>query len=139
MGNKDNLKVLPILEMGFEHLPKHLSKFYSFEVKAKYGDKTDYKCPAPLDKELKDKIERIAKKAYNALNMRDYARVDIILKDKTPYVLEVNSLPGLKPEYSDITKMAYACDLGYEGLIFQIVKNAISRYKLETKNQSIIK
>lgn len=138
LGNKDKLKVLPILEIGFDNLPKHLARFYSFEVKSKYGDQTVYKCPAPLDKELQCRIEKTAKRAYNALNMRDYARVDIRLKDKIPYVLEINSLPGLQRKYSDITKMADACGLGYEGLVFQIVKNALNRYDYKFEDLSAV-
>ncbi len=129
LGNCDDLKVLPILEINFEKLPDNLVKFYSFEVKSNYEDQTVFKCPAPLDDLLRDKIVDIAKKAYKALNMRDYARVDIRLKGSTPYVLEINSLPGLQKGYSDITKMSGACCLGYNGLIYQIINNAINRYK----------
>jgi D-alanine-D-alanine ligase len=129
LGNGNNLKVLPILEISFEALPNNLAKFYSFEVKSYYEDKTIFRCPAPLDNNLKTKIEDSAKKAYKALNIKDYARVDIRLKGDTPYVLEINSLPGLQKGYSDITKMAGACSLGYDGLIFKIVHNALRRYK----------
>ncbi|NLU11262.1 MAG: ATP-grasp domain-containing protein [Tepidanaerobacter acetatoxydans] len=137
LGNGNNLKVLPILEISFEALPDDLAKFYSFEVKANYADKTIFRCPAPLDNKLKTKIENTAKKAYNALSLRDYARVDIRVKDDTPYVLEVNSLPGLQKGYSDITKMASACNLGYEGLILKIVENAINRYK-QASEQKVV-
>lgn len=133
LGNRGNLKVLPILEISFDNLPKNFAKFYSFEVKSEYGHKTIYKCPAPLDSVLKSRIEEVAKKAFLALNMRDYARVDIRLKDTTPYVLEINSLPGLERGYSDITKMADAYGLGYEGLVDEIIKNALTRYGFDKK------
>lgn len=137
LGNGNNLKVLPILEISFETLPDDLAKFYSFEVKSNYADKTIFRCPAPLDNKFKANIENTAKKAYNALSLRDYARVDIRVKDDTPYVLEINSLPGLQKGYSDITKMADACKLGYEGLILKIVENAINRYK-QISEQKVI-
>lgn len=75
-------------------------------------------------------IENAALKAFNALMLKDYARVDIILKDDIPYVLEVNSLPGLMFEKSSLYRIAEAIDLGYEGLIFKIVESAIKRYNL---------
>lgn len=136
LGNGDSLEALPILEICFEGLPKNLAKFYSFEVKTRYEDHTVFKCPAPLNEKLRNEIIRTAKRAYKALNMRDYARVDIRLKGNTPYILEINSLPGLQKGYSDITKMVNACSLKYDGLIFKIIHNAIKRYNLtgiETK------
>lgn len=131
LGNGENISVLPIVEIDFSNLPKHLHKFYSFEVKIHYGEKTIYHIPAKLDKDTQQKIEEIAIKAFKVLDLRDYARVDIRLKDGQPYVLEVNSLPGLMKGHSDITKMAEACGLGYKGLIFSIVENAMKRYNLD--------
>ncbi len=46
LGNDENLKVLPILEIDFSNLPKDLNNIYSFEVKNYYGDKTTYHVPA---------------------------------------------------------------------------------------------
>lgn len=128
LGNGKNLTVLPILEVDFSNLPDHLNNIYSFEVKFHYGDRTIFHIPAKLTKETKKRIEKIAVKAYNALGMRDYARVDIRLNKNTPYVLEINSLPGLMKGHSDLTKMAEASKLGYNGLIMKIVNNAINRY-----------
>jgi D-alanine-D-alanine ligase len=134
IGNGENIKVLPILEVDFSNLPNHLNSFYSFEVKFHYADKTIYHVPAKLGKKNKERIEETAIKAYNALGMKDYARVDIRLKDgKMPYVLEINSLPGLMKDHSDITKMAKACNLGYKGLIMTILGNAIERYNFDKK------
>lgn len=134
LGNGDNINVLPILEIDFSNIPEEFSKFYSFEVKSHYGDKTVYHVPARLDEKTKKIIEDTAINAYKALMMRDYARVDIRLKDGVPHVIEINSLPGLKREHSDISKMAEACDLGYDGLVLKIVQNAIDRYGLEDKS-----
>lgn len=128
LGNGKTLMVLPILEVDFSNLPEHLNNIYSFEVKFHYGDRTIFHIPAKLKRETKKRIERIAIKAYNTLGMRDYARIDIRLRDNIPYVLEVNSLPGLMKGHSDLTKMAEACKLGYSGLIMKIVRNAINRY-----------
>lgn len=128
LGNGKNVTVLPILEVDFSELPKHLNNIYSFEVKFHYGDKTIFHVPAKIKKETKKVIEKLAIKAYNILGMRDYARVDIRLRNEIPYVLEINSLPGLMKGHSDLTKMAEASKLGYEKLIMKIVDNAINRY-----------
>jgi D-alanine-D-alanine ligase len=133
LGNDDDIDVLPILEVDFSNLPDHLNNIYSFEVKVHYGEKTLFHVPARLKEETKNKIEKTAVKAYRALGMRDYARVDIRLRDGIPYVLEINSLPGLMKGHSDITKMAEAAGIGYKGLIMKIVKNAIDRYDLYNK------
>lgn len=130
LGNGKNIKVLPILEVDFSALPKHLNQIYSFEVKNYYGDKTKYHIPPRLDPTLKSRIEKNSVKAYNILGMKDYARVDIRLKNNIPYVLEINSLPGLMRGHSDITKMAKASGLEYEELIIAIVKNAMKRQNI---------
>ncbi|MDI6600971.1 MAG: ATP-grasp domain-containing protein [Thermoanaerobacteraceae bacterium] len=127
LGNGNNIEVLPIMEIGFDNIPEGMARFYSFEVKAFYGDKTTYRCPADIDKGLKERIEKIAIAAYRALSIRDYARVDMRVRDGVPYVLEVNSLPGLWKDFSDLPKMADVSGLGYDGLIMRIVDSALKR------------
>src|SRR5699024_2295036 len=86
-------------------------------------------------------IKKMAVKAYKALNMRDYARIDFRLnEDNIPYVLEINSLPGLMKCHSDLCKMAGAARLNYDGLVMKIVNNAVKRYGLdENENMEISK
>ncbi|HLR35553.1 MAG TPA: ATP-grasp domain-containing protein [Tissierellales bacterium] len=132
MGNSDNISVLPILEIDFSNIPNHLNKFYSFEVKVHYGEQTKYYVPARIKKETENNIKKMAVKAYKALNMRDYARIDFRLnEDNIPYVLEINSLPGLMKGHSDLCKMAGAAGLNYDGLVMKIVNNAVKRYGLD--------
>lgn len=128
LGNGDDITVLPIQEVDLSNLPDNLLKFYSFEIKSYYKSHTVYHIPAKLTVEEKRAMESVALKAYNSLMLKDYSRVDVILKDGIPYVLEINSLPGLMRETSALYRMAESMDLGYDGLILKIVNTARKRY-----------
>ena len=129
IGN-DNPTVLPIVEIDLSNLPDNLNKLYSFEVKIHQKGKTVYHIPAPLSDDERKLIESTAIKAFKALKLRDYARVDIKYKDGIPYVLEINSLPGLMKGFSFLYRMAEKTELGYDGIILKIVDTAIERYGL---------
>jgi len=86
---------------------------------------------------MKKRIEETALKAYNSLGLRDYARVDIRLKDGIPYVIEINSLPGLNSEISDIVKMAYAEGISYRELVLSIVEIAKDRILIDPMQELI--
>lgn len=131
IGNDDNLEVLPILEIDFSSLPEGLERFYSYEVKHKFGELTNYVCPARISDELKEKLEFYAKKLFKALSLRDYARMDVRIRENEIFFIEVNSLPQLVPVYSDITKMAKAAGMEYDDLILKILERAIKRYRGE--------
>jgi len=128
LGNGENVTVLPIQEVDLSELPEDLLKFYSFEIKSYYKDYTSYHIPADISDEEKQLLKSTALRAYRSLHLRDYARVDIILKDGIPYILEINSLPGLQKDKSALFRMSESIDMGYEGLIFKIVEVAIQRY-----------
>lgn len=122
-------RVLPILEVDFSKLPDGLNHINSFEVKNEYEEFVIYHLPAEIDEKLKLDIENTAKDAFKALDLRDYSRIDIILKDNIPYVIEVNSLPGLEKGYSDICKMAEK-EFSYADLILGIIDSAKLRYNI---------
>lgn len=133
IGNGRDKTILPILEIDFKDIPEEYGKFYTFEVKKDFGDETKFYCPAPLSSEIEKKIKENVSKAFDALGCRDISRVDVRLKGDNPYIIEINSLPGLKPVYSDLPKMAAAAGMSYEELITQILKEAIKRIENNRK------
>ena len=62
------------------------------------------------------------------LGCRDVARVDFRLRDGIPYFLEVNPLPGLNPESSDLVILAKLAGWSYPQLIQRIVEVALKRH-----------
>lgn len=117
-------KPLPIIEIR----PKKGA--YDYHNKYTKGA-TEYICPAPFHSRTTKKIQQIALKAYNALGCRDYARVDILLDKKNkPFVLEVNTLPGMTAT-SLLPKAAAAKGISYEMLCQQMVELALKRKKVK--------
>lgn len=131
IGNGRDKIVLPIMEIDFTDVPDKYGKFYTFEVKHDWGDKTGYHCPAKISAELEREITEGVTGAYEALGCRDIARVDVRVRDNKPYIIEINSLPGLEPGYSDLPKMAEAAGISYQELIYKILDVAIKRVKEE--------
>jgi D-alanine-D-alanine ligase len=126
LGNK-SLDVLPILETDFRNLDTDV---YDFEAKVRIGYTTEDTFPAQLNPGERKKVCQTAMNAYRALHCRDYARVDIRFKDGVPYVLEINTLPGLYVDYSAIPTMARVRGMPFETLIKEIYRHAMRRYNL---------
>ena len=131
LGNARELEVLPLLEIDFSSLPDGVERFYSDRVKNRIDHYLRFHCPARLPHSLAEKIRNDCKKIFGFLELRDYARIDIRVKDGEPYVLEVNSLPLLVPVYSDITKMAKEAGYTYKELIKKILMCSFKRWGLD--------
>ena len=92
-----------------------------------------YLCPADIDSELENSLIDLTKRAAQALNVCDFSRVDFRLgANGQPYLLEINTLPGLNPEVSDLCIMAQAEEIPYADLINEILNLAAQRYGLLT-------
>jgi D-alanine-D-alanine ligase len=100
---------------------------YSLEVKRDWRRQVTYECPARLAPPLIAAVEQAALKAYCVLGCRDVARLDFRLRDGVPYFLEVNPLPGLNAESSDLVLLAKGVGWTYERLIGAIVEAAMRR------------
>ena len=109
---------LPILEI----IPQH--SLYDYECKYKDG-MSDYKVPAELDNKLAQDILSLALKAHQILGCSGYSRVDFRLsKDNLPFILEVNTLPGMTGT-SLVPKSAKAAGINFNTLVETIVEQAI--------------
>lgn len=129
LGNGHELLTLPVMGIDFSNLPEKFQKFYSFEVKHHYDDYVRFQIPARIEHSVEQKIRATAEATFKALGLRDYARIDMRVMDGKPYVIEVNSLPGLHKEISDLVKMAKVINITYDELILHIVKSARGRYQ----------
>jgi len=133
LGNQ----VLPISEIRFDGLPDEFPKIVTYEAKwspnSVYYKNTIPKCPAPLDDQLKQKIVKMAFDAFDALECRDYARVDIRLNQKNiPFVIEVNPNPDISQD-TGFVRSANAAGIGYDELLYKISTLALKRMEYDTQ------
>ncbi|MDG1797584.1 MAG: ATP-grasp domain-containing protein, partial [Flavobacteriales bacterium] len=89
--DNEGIKTLPITEI--------ISDNEFFDYEAKYDGKSNEVTPADLDDEMTDKIKKLTYHIYDVLGMRGIARLDYIIdNNKTAYVIEINSIPGMSKE-----------------------------------------
>jgi D-alanine-D-alanine ligase len=121
-------KVLPISEITFDF--KDEPKIVGFSAKwfkeSEEYKKTNPVCPALLKPSVKNNIEKIALKAYKAIYCRDYARVDIRLRDNSPWILEINPNPDISPE-AGFPRSLKAAGIRYEQFVEKIIQFAMQR------------
>ncbi|MEI6323123.1 MAG: D-alanine--D-alanine ligase [bacterium] len=92
--------------------------FYDYTNKYTKGA-TDYLVPAPLNPVDTEKVQALARAANQALGLRVYCRVDILLSPSGPTVLEINTIPGMT-ETSLLPKAAAASGLDFVALCLKI-------------------
>ncbi len=115
-------RILPPVEILF----KASEGFYSHTVKSR--DAVQTHCPVSIEPELLSRIENVVLGAFKALECRDYARIDVRVDSTgTPYVIDVNTLPGLEPGYSDYPKSALAAGVSYIQLVDHLLGLALGR------------
>jgi D-alanine-D-alanine ligase len=117
LGVGDDLTALPILEL------KPKAEFYDYKAKYTAGG-TDFILPAKLPKELYKYVQETALRAHKALGCHGVSRVDIIVSgDHTPYVTEVNTIPGMTSA-SDLPAEAQYAGISFDELVVKILESA---------------
>jgi D-alanine-D-alanine ligase len=113
---------LPILEIA----PRK-RRFYDYKSKYTKG-MTEYIVPARIPEKQYKETQKYALAAHRAIEAHGFSRVDFVLdKSHNPYVLEVNTIPGLLSE-SNLPLEARAIGLSYDDLIFEILKTSLIRF-----------
>ena len=103
-----------------------LSGFYDYKNKYQAGA-TIETCPAQIDDNKTKEMQMYAERAFKALRLRDYARMDFIMSDGGKiYCLEANTLPGMTST-SLIPQEANAIGMSFEQLIEKIAMMAYNR------------
>lgn len=117
-------RALPLIEL----CP---SKLF-FDYKAKYHDPgTVYIVNPKLDVRLYRLCQEVALCANIAVGARDFSRIDMILSDRKPYVLEVNTIPGMTAR-SLLPKAAASIGVDYQTLCVRMLELALRRRKCQS-------
>lgn len=121
-GEKGEEEALPVVEI--------VSKNELYDYNAKYTKgMSDHLVPAEFPEDVYRKIQEYAVLAHQVLGCRTYSRVDFIVKDGEPHILEVNTQPGMT-ETSLFPDAAKAAGFSYEELVVRLVE-------LGLKNQQV--
>lgn len=97
--NKEGIQALPLTEIASEN------EFFDYD--AKYNGKSQEITPARVTDEIKVKVEERAKFIYSLLQLRSIARIDFMIVDDVPFVIEVNTTPGFSS--ASIVPQMLAC------------------------------
>jgi len=82
----DGITALPITQI--------ISENDFFDYDAKYNGKSSEETPANIEKSLSDHIQSLSRNVYEILRLKSIARIDYIVVDGSPNVIEVNTIPG---------------------------------------------
>lgn len=114
LEGKDGLFATEILEIR----PKN--EWYDYEAKYTKG-MTDFILPAEISEDMTKRVKDIAVKAFKTAGCAGVSRVDFLITEDTPYVLEINTSPGMT-ETSDLPAQSAAMGISYDNLV-QIILN----------------
>jgi D-alanine-D-alanine ligase len=127
------LHFFPPLEVDMSRYPAEEAGIYTSNIKTTLAHEFHYLCPAPLSTDQVEELNWLTAATFRVTGCLDVARVDFRLDahdgDK-PYILEINPLPGLNPDYSDLAIEAQADGWSYAELVNRILAEAIERYGL---------
>jgi len=126
------LTFLPPMEIDLDYFAHSEDRLYTNRIKTEWAETMDiYLCPAPIDPDLEYRLKVLAGNVFRALDCKDVSRVDFridVQGGNQPYILEINPLPGLNPDLSDLWLQARAAGWSYERLINTIAELAAARH-----------
>ncbi len=118
LGNGDDARALPVIRI--------VAPDGNYDYQNKYfTDTTQYLVPAGLPAGEEEAIQALVLKAYRVLDCRGWGRVDVMIDGKTrqPYLLEINTSPGMTG-HSLVPKSALAAGISYEDLCVSLLAHA---------------
>jgi D-alanine-D-alanine ligase len=121
----DPPQVLPLAEIDFSAFEDPYARIVSFDAKWEEASfeyhHTPVLCPAPMGHGLAQRIRDTARRAWDVMGCRGYARVDMRLSEgDVPFVVEVNCNPDLSPE-AGFHRAARVAGYTYQDMVANIV------------------
>jgi D-alanine-D-alanine ligase len=118
IGQGEHIRALPVVKIvAPEGKYDYQNKYFTDEVQ--------YVVPSGLPTAEEAAIQELAVAAYQALDCRGWARADFMIRatDRQPYLLEINTSPGMT-SHSLVPKSAAAAGIGYEQLCLMLLASA---------------
>lgn len=97
------------------------NEWYDYEAKYTKG-MTEFILPAELSESMTKKVKELAIKAHKLANCSGVSRVDFHIVENTPYILEINTSPGMT-DTSDLPAQASAIGIDYDTLVLLILNS----------------
>ncbi|GJQ06355.1 D-alanine--D-alanine ligase [Capnocytophaga cynodegmi] len=116
---KGKIKVLPMTEI--------VSHNDFFDYEAKYLGQSEEITPARISAEMTEKINILAEKIYRILKMKGFSRSEFIIVGENPYLLEMNTTPGLS-EASLLPQQAKVAGISLSDLFENAIEEAINEF-----------
>lgn len=121
--NKEgDLETIPLVEFLYD------AEMYDNEAKRKKGF-VEKRSPAQIDEEIAERIRNISKEIYVRLGCNGLVRVDYIIKDDVPYILELNTSPALRHTSGMIIAWENLLKRDYSELIDTILFDGLRKYQ----------
>lgn len=118
LGSGDDARALPVVRI--------IAPDANYDYQNKYfSDQTQYLCPSGLSPELEQQVQQLALASYRSLGCRGWARADVMVRatDQQPYLLEINTSPGMT-SHSLVPMSAAVAGFPYEQLCIEILRTA---------------
>lgn len=123
LGNGNTLETLPIVEIDLNDDPNGIQTFDE-----KMNRPRQKFCPANIDKNTADRLNQLARDAFNSLGLYDFSRVDFrVDKDGNIYILEINSMASLNPAGSFVLS-GKVDGMPFDNLVNKMLDVAALRY-----------
>ena len=113
----DKIRALPITEI--------ISENDFFDYDAKYNGKSKEQTPADIDEMLANTIQALSSEIYYLLGLRSIARIDFILVETKPFVIEVNTIPGFS-EASIVPQMLNVAGIDLKDFWGMVIKQELN-------------
>ena len=112
------IKAFPITEI--------VSQNDFFDYKAKYEGLSEEITPARISKKHTKEVQQISEQIYKEMNLRGICRIDFIIMNNIPYIIEINTIPGLSEE-SIIPKQAKKAGISLIQLFDRCIENTLNK------------
>lgn len=128
VGNREP-EVVAVMEVVPSDTTKDMANFvYGLDEKRNCETKIIYRIPQDLDESTDRAIRTLAVGVYKEMRCRDMARVDVRLDENgVPNFIELNTLPGLNKQHSDLPILARLAGMPYDELIIRVLGHALER------------